>query len=254
MISFPQNFGERQCDRVFLRKLGVAAPGVPAASLLWMLYLVWRDFGTARDDRREVPLDAAARADSDAVAILEAYIGWPGGPGRFIETGIAAGFFSLVAISEAQAELILADFFPANSSSSGISNSELGGVMKSLGKARLQSEAETSDQLRLFESQGGVDIPDATPQQVKGGVFLIHSICNTLKRAKPASEAWKSTLLAKAVAVVKEHPDGDRDLVLKWFVKNRGSQLIPTRLDFVLDQFGSFLVQARKTFAGAQPR
>lgn len=247
MITFPQNFGDRPCDRVFLRKL--AAPGCPAAALLWMLFLVWRDFGTARDDRREVPLDPAARADSDAVAILEAYVGWPGAPGRFIETGVAAGFFSLVPVTETAAELILTEFFPANASaSSGVSNSELGGVMKSLGKARLLSEAETSDQLRLFEAQGGVVVADASPAQVKAAVLLIHTICNTLRRAKPASEAWKSTLLAKAVHVVKTFPQTDRDLVLKWFVKSRDSQLIPGRLDFVLDQFETFVAPARKTF------
>ena len=37
---------------------------------MWAAFLVWKDLGTARDDRRRVPLDPAARASSPEVSII----------------------------------------------------------------------------------------------------------------------------------------------------------------------------------------
>jgi hypothetical protein len=246
-LSLPLNFGHRQCDRLLV--LSFAASEHERFKILWMALRVWQDFATAREDRREVPADPAARTSSPAVQILEDYIQWDGEKGRFVEEGIKAGFFLLSPISEQTAELILADFFPANASSRQVSVSQLGGIGKRYANVLLRAEASASDQLQLFKAQNVQPVEGASPKELKEATKLIHSICLALMRVAPKSEEWKGVLLEKAVTLVRDHSPDERESVLRWFIGNRSDQRIAQRTDLVLDQFPTFIPEAVQMFA-----
>ena len=144
LLTLPLNFGERPCDRTLLALLR----DHPRSAILWSAFLVWKDFGIARDDRREVPLDHAQRMASPAVAIIEQFCGWDGLAGAFVEAAITAGFFTLTPVTDTTAELVLVDFFPANHSGArDITNSKLGGIAKGVNAARKGAERSTREQL-----------------------------------------------------------------------------------------------------------
>lgn len=245
-LTVPINFGHRQCDRVFIRAL--AAFGFDRESMLWKMFLVWMDFGTAREDRRQIPAPEDQRATSATVAVLEEFIGWKGGAGEFIRAGIDSGFFILTPLSEELVELVLADFFPANASATRLTNSEHGGVMKSYRNVKTKAEAAAADQLTLFRSTGGIAIDGADEKQIKRALLFVHSICQSLRRAAPSDEVWRQTILAKAIEIIKASDERERESVIRWFIKNRDSQRIATRLDLVLDQFTSFIPEAIQSF------
>jgi hypothetical protein len=245
-LTLPINFGVRACDRVLV--LRMSEHGADRYQILWLAFLVWRDFGTAREDRREVPLDPADRAKSIPVSILEEYIGWAGQRGVFIEECIAAGFFSLVPVTATTAELILTDFFPANAAASTLTNSEKGGVARKYNNIMVRAEASAADQLRLFDAEGGVQIEGAAAKDIKAATKLVHSICLSLNRKVPEAQAWKENILSKAIAVIQSTTDRERECILKWLFKNRNDQKIPLRLDFVLDQFASYREESVRAF------
>ncbi len=247
-LTLPAAFGHRQCDRLLIRQL-TSGPGLDRSAVFHMMFLVWQDFATAREDRRRIPAVAEARATCATVAILEEYIGWKGVSGGFIAAGIDTGFFMLTAVCDLEAELILTDFYPANSNASSLSNSEKGGFAKSYKRLHNLAEIAASDQLRLFESTGGLDIQGITDRQKKSALQFIHGICLALNRQKPADETWKTTLISKALEIITRTTEDQRVAVIKWFMKNRDSQRIGLRLDLVLDQFESFLPEATAAFA-----
>jgi len=249
-LTVPVNFGHRQCDRLLYLKL--ATTDHTRASIFHMMFLVWQDFATAREDRRRVPADGKARAACPTVSILEEYIGWSREPGGFIAAAIDSGFFMLTPVSPVEAELVLADFFPANSNSTRIGNSELGGIGKSYKRLHTLAEIAAVDQLRLFEATGGLSLEGVNDRQKKTALQLIHGICLALKRQKPSDETWKTSLIGKAVEILGRTTDEQRVAVVKWFMKNRHSQRIGLRLDLVLDQFESFIPEAVASFPGAR--
>lgn len=249
-LTLPLNFGERQCDRALLANLGFrGSDAAMRSSILWMAFMVWRDFGIARDDRRAVPLDPAARASSQTVAIIEQYIGWAGDPGGFVQAAITAGFFDLVPTSESEGDLVLVDFFPANRSEARqISNSKLGGISKGVNIARRDAEVGANEQLGLFEKSNNPVLQSYTKEQVKAALFLVHQVCRILRRQPPVAHEWRDTLTAKALAVLANHPEPDLDCAFRWFAANRDSQQVPPRLDFILDQFSGFVAKGRLDF------
>lgn len=249
-LTVPVNFGHRQCDRLLYLKL--ATTDHSRASIFHMMFLVWQDFATAREDRRRVPAEEAARATCPTVSILEEYIGWTSAPGGFITAAITAGFFILTPVAPGEAELVLTDFFPANAGSTRIGNSELGGIGKSYKRLHTLAEIAAVDQLRLFESTGGLTLEGVTDRQKKTALQLIHGICMALKRQKPADETWKTSLIGKSLEILGRTTDEQRVAVVKWFMKNRDSQRIGLRLDLVLDQFESFIPEATAAFPGAR--
>lgn len=242
-LSLPIDFGRRQCDRLLVRNL---AKGDDRGSILWQALLIWQDYATAREDRRQVPADPVARAKCDAVAILEEFIGWTGGAGEFIESAINAGFFLLTPVNGQVCDLVLTDFFPANANFAKLSNSEVGGVGKSFSRVKRDAELAASDQLKLFEREGGLGGLDEN--KARAALRLINAICNSLKRQFPVDDTWKSVLIPKACEIIRQVPEADRECVFKWFIKNRSSQRIPLRLDFILDQFKDFIPDAVSAF------
>jgi hypothetical protein len=252
-LTLPLNFGERPCDRsllAYLRPLLANGPR-PAdpSSLLWSAFLVWKDFGIARDDRRAVPLDASLRALSQPVAIIEQYCGWVGAPGRFVEAAIQAGFFLLSPVDATTAELILVDFFPANHSvARDVSNSKLGGISKGVNLARAKAADAADEQLEFFTRTGNSLLETYGKTELREAVMFIHQICNILRRPAPASKEWKETLTVKALDVLDKHIAADVAVAFKWLLSNRTSQEIPPRLDFILDRFPDFVAKGRKDF------
>lgn len=249
-LVLPLNFGERPCDRALLANFR-AAPGDLAqrGHILWMALQVWKDFGIARDDRRAVPLDPAARAACQTVAIIEQFIGFAGDAGRFVEAAIAAGFFALIPIDETQADLVLVEFFPANHTGArDISNSKRGGISKSVNLARREAEARSKEQLGLFERTESEVIKLHGKERIKAALFLVNQICRILGRNPPVAADWKDTLATKALAVLDSHTEAEREAAFKWFVANRGSQEVPLRNDFILDRFAEFVAKGRRDF------
>ncbi len=242
-LAVPLNFGHRQCDRLLVRSL---APKVERDSVLWKALLIWQDYATAREDRRQVPADPAARATCAAVAILEEFIGWEGESGGFVEPAIQSGFFMLTPVSEHVSDLVLTDFFPANASAVRVTNAQAGGVGRSMNKIAERAEIAASDQLKLFERDGS--LPQMDANRARAALKLIHSICLALKRQSPVDDTWKNTLIPLAAEVIREVPAHERDCVLRWFIANRQDQRIPLRLDFVLQQFKTFIPEALAAF------
>ncbi len=249
-LTLPLNFGERPCDRALLANFKVSHGDLIQRNyILWMALMVWRDFGIARDDRRAVPRDAATRAASQPVAIIEQFIGFVGEPGRFVEFAIDAGFFQLIPIDEATADLVLVDFFPANHTAArDISNSKLGGISKSVNIARREADIRTKEQLGLFERTESDVIRQHGKDRVRDALFLVHQICRILGRQPPVAAEWKEALAPKALAVLDTHTEEEREVAFKWFVANRGSQELPPRMDFILDRFAEFVTKGRRDF------
>jgi len=213
------------------------------------MFLVWKDFGIARDDRRAVPLDPARRAASQPVAIIEQYCGWEGEPGAFVEYAIRAGFFTLAPVDGGSAELVLVDFFPANHSGArDISNSRLGGVSKGVNIARRVSAAAADEQLDFFAKTSNPMLETIGKTELREAVMFVHQICKILRRNPPASREWAETLTVKALGVLDNHSEADVDCAFKWLFINRSSQEIPPRLDFVLDRFPDFVAKGTKDF------
>lgn len=247
-LTLPLNFGERPCDRTLLANF--RPPADQRAGLLWMALRVWKDFGIARDDRRTVPLDEAARRQCQAVAIIEQFIGFEGEAGSFVENAIQAGFFHLVALDEATAELILVDFFPANHSvARDVSNSKLGGLSKGVNIARREAATSAKEQLGLFEQSNSPVLREHGRERVKDALFLVHQICRILRRQPPVAAEWKDTLAGKALTVLDGHTETERETVFKWLAANRNSQEVPPRLDFLLDRFAEFVAKGRRDFS-----
>ncbi len=211
--------------------------------------MVWRDFAIARDDRREVPLDSVERAGCQAVAIIEEYAGWTGTPGEFVEAAIAAGFFQVVPCTEESADLVLVDFFPANhNSANDISASKRGGIAKGLNLSRAEATKKANEQLSFFDQSGDEILSQFNRVELRDAIHFIHQLCTVLRRPAPASREWKEAITAKAIAMLKQHPVTDRDFAFKWFIANRSSQEIPPRLDFIIDQFPTFVSKGRDLF------
>lgn len=250
-LSLPLNFGERPCDRVIVGKLSIPVdnPQVSRGHVLWALMQIWRDFAIARDDRREVPLDAAARAKDDAVTIIEQFAGWWGEPGAMVEICIAAGFFTIVPLDEARAELVLTDFFPANHGNTrGISNSSLGGIKKSVRLAGEAAEEAAKEQLNLFQASGNELVNEFGAQGLERIMIFVHQLCGVLGRPAPKSNEWKAAIVPKAAQVLNTHMQADIHRSFCWFKANKSSQEIPPRLDFILDTYSTFIEKARKDF------
>lgn len=251
-LALPLNFGDRACDRLFVAKLGAVVGGSSVDSkpiYLWSAFMVWKDFGIARDDRRKVPMDADLRAKCDTVVILEQYCGWNGAPGFFVECGIQSGFFELVALDDEYADLVLVDFFPANRSESrNISAAKLGGISKGVNIAREKAKSAADEQLALFEQQDSPLLKGHARERVRNGLFLVHQICRNLRRNPPVAHEWRDSLTRKAMDILDSTTERDRELVFRWFSANRDSQKIPPRLDFVMNEFSNFLSEAKKDF------
>lgn len=249
-LTLPLNFGERPCDRSLLALLRVSPADVTMRSVvLWHAFLVWKDFGIARDDRRAVPRDAAARAQSHPVAIIEQYCGWPGDPGAFVEAAIRAGFFTLAPVDDATAELVLVDFFPANHSGArDLSNSKLGGISKGVNIARRTSESAADEQLDFFAKTANPMLDSIGKAELREAVMFVHQLCKILKRNPPASREWAEALTVKALDVLNRNSAQDLDCAFKWLFANRSSQEIPPRLDFLLDRFSDFVAKGTKDF------
>ena len=268
-LTLPLNFGERPCDRsliAYLRQPGSTDHGprtidhgqqtadngqrtTDPSSYLWAAFLVWKDFGIARDDRRTVPLNSADRRVSHPVSIIEQYCGWDGAAGSFVEAAILAGFFLLSPVDEATAELVLVDFFPANHSGArDISNSKLGGISKGVNIARKQSLAAADEQLDFYAKTKNPMLETIGKTELREAVMFVHQVCKILKRNPPASKEWAEALTVKALQVLDHHSSGDIDLAFKWLLSNRSSQEIPLRLDFLLDRFPDFVAKGNKDF------
>jgi hypothetical protein len=247
-LTLPLNFGERQCDRLLLARL--ASPTCGKQAILWMAFMVWRDFGIARDDRRQVPLDPQARAHCDAVVILEQYCGWEGAAGHFVESAISSGFFLLTPVDELAADLVLVDFFPANRSEARqISNSKLGGISKGMNIARRDAAAAAAEQLGLFEKSDSPVLKAYTKNEIKNALFLVHQVCRILRRQAPVANEWREALASKAITVLNAHTEAELESAFRWMSANRDSQEIPPRLDFILDGFAKFVTNGRRDFA-----
>ena len=249
-LTVPLNFGERQCDRMLLHELRSSGSSPEMKCLVrWMAFLVWKDFGIARDDRRSVPVDSVSRAICPAVIIIEQYIGWEGKPGQFVEAAIAAGFFQLVPLDASSAELVLVDFFPANHSHArDITNSKLGGVNKGVNIALRHAETATAEQLTLFQKTRSTLLDAHSKPDLKAALLLIHQICKVLKRPAPIAEEWQEALTVKALDVKKRHGEAAIQDTLRWFVANRDSQEVQSRLDFILDRFDEFAAKGKRDF------
>lgn len=244
-LILPLNFGERPCDRA----LAAMNPGMTTASVLWSAFLVWKDFGIARDDRRHVPADVAARAASPAVMIIEQFAQWVGVPGVLVESGIKSGFFMLVPVDHETSDLVLVDFFPANHSGSrDINNSKLGGINKSLSHSIRAAKKDADAQLSLFSSTEHSLSKVHSKEDLHQALFFIHQICHVLKRQPPVAAEWKQAITVKALDVLSKFSKPDTEVAFRWFVANRDSQLIPLRLDMVLDQFPAFIERGKKDF------
>jgi hypothetical protein len=207
-LTVPINFGHRQCDRLLVRALATN-PGRERETVLWMMFLCWQDYATAREDRRNVPLDASLRAVSPSIVILEEFIGWKAEAGGFVAAAIEAGFFLLTPVTDDEAELILTDFFPANAVASNLTNSERGGVSKAFNTGMARAEVAAADQLKLFKAQPGPLLPDASEREIKAAILFVHSISQALRRHPPADDVWKQTILARPHRrdeVVREEP------------------------------------------------
>ena len=245
LLTLPLNFGERPCDRTLLALLR----DHPRSAILWSAFLVWKDFGIARDDRREVPLDHAQRMASPAVAIIEQFCGWDGLAGAFVEAAITAGFFTLTPVTDTTAELVLVDFFPANHSGArDITNSKLGGIAKGVNAARKGAERSTREQLDMFAQSSHPLLAEHGRAELRSALLFIHQVCNVLRRQKPASAEWQATLTVKALDILNHHNPAAIEAAFKWFIANRDSQEIPPRLDFILDRFDEFVKKGQRDF------
>lgn len=247
----PLNLGERPCDRALADSLMFSSPQHPAAqpleedAVFLMTWRVWKDFGIARDDRRIVPLDPADRALSPPVRIIERYAKWPGKPGAFVQAAIDAGFFLLVKVDAATAQLILTDFFPANrTGASDMNASKIGGSTKARNHAMRQAKTGADEQLQFFRKSDHSLLRDRDATDVKDGLLFIHQLCGVLRKQVPQAQEWQDQLLTKALAVRAALSQEAIERTFTWFIARRGSQEIPDRLDFILDQFVEFSVRA----------
>lgn len=257
-LTLPLNFGERPCDRTLLACLRpksanegmtTAESSAYSSRCLWSAFLVWKDFGIARDDRRAVPLEPAERAASQSVAIIEQYCGWSGAPGAFVEAAIKAGFFLLSPVDAETAELILVDFFPANHSvARDVSNSKLGGISKGVNLARAKAAGAADEQLEFFTRTNDPLLATCGKTELREAVMFVHQICNILRRPAPTSKEWAQAITVKALDVLDKHVQADVEVAFKWLLSNRSSQEIPPRLDFILDRFADFVTKGRKDF------
>ncbi len=245
-LTLPLNFGERPCDRMLLALL---RPHPPAA-ILWSAFLVWKDFGIARDDRRAVPLSPAGRRQSPAVAIIESFAGHTTGqPGDFVEACITAGFFTLSAVGPDTADLVLTDFFPANHGEARqISNSKLGGIGKGLNLAAARAEGSAKEQLDFFQQTRNPLLDAHSKADLSAALLLVHQLCNMLHRAHPVAEEWQAALAVKALDVLTATAESDREVAFKWFIANRESPEIPPRIDMVLNSFADFVAKGQRDF------
>ena len=244
-LTLPLNFGERPCDRMLLALLRDSPP----SSVLWSAFLVWKDFGIARDDRREVPLEPSARRASPAVAIIEQYAGWAGDGGDFVEAAITAGFFVLAPAGPDTADLVLLDFFPANHGEARqISNSKLGGIGKGLNLAAARAEGSAKEQLDFFSQNKNPLLESYGKDDLKAALLLVHQVCNMLHRPHPVAEEWRAELTVKALDILSRFSVVDREVAFKWFIANRESPEIPPRIDLVLNSFADFVVKGQRDF------
>jgi hypothetical protein len=248
-FSIPNDFTQRPCDRALIAAL--RADGITRLEAIGLMLQIWRDFAIARDDRRVVPAAVAERAASVPVSILEDFAGYAGKvPGHLVESAIAAGFFRLTPISENEAELVLTDFFPANHSTlHGVSASQLGGIHKGLNLSARRAGQFAREQLELFRSANDPVLAAHGEADVKSALHFVGQLCDVLRWHKPQAAEWRGELAAKAIRVLRETTQSQRDNAFRWFIKNRSSQDIPPRLDFVLDRFEEFVGKADATFA-----
>jgi hypothetical protein len=245
-LTLPLNFGERPCDRLLLALL----KHVPSSSVLWSTFLVWKDFGIARDDRREVPLDEAERRASPSVAIIEQFAHIQGPPGDFVEACIAAGFFLLTQVGPRTADLVLLDFFPANHGEARqISNSKLGGIGKGLNLASARAKGSAKEQLDFFKQTRNPLLDTHSKSDLSAALLLVHQLCNMLHRPHPVAEEWQAALTVKALDVLATTSETDREVAFKWFIANRESPEIPPRIDLVLNSFPDFVGKGHRDFA-----
>lgn len=246
-FSIPNNFGERPCDRVLIATLRSSA--VVRLEALGLMLQIWRDFAIARDDRREVPLDAAARAASQAVLIIEEFAGWYKGAGRLVESGIGAGFFSLVPQEEDSAELVLVDFYPANhAAATTVNASRLGGLQKGLGIADRVARKVAGEQLEMFRLTKDPVLAAHSEVDIKAALHFVTQLCHVLRRNQPQAAEWRAELAGKAIQVLHATTVAARDNTFRWFIMNRESPEIPLRLDFILDRFDEFSAKAQSVF------
>ena len=106
-----------------------------------------------------------------------------------------------------------------------------------------------NEQLSFFDQSGDDILTRFNRVELRDAIHFVHQLCTVLRRPAPASREWKETLTAKAVDMLRQHPVTDRDFAFKWFIANRTSQEIPPRLDFIIDQFPTFIAKGREVFA-----
>lgn len=244
-VILPLYFGERPCDRQMMAILSEK----DADYMLACMVRVWRDFAIARDDRRDVPTDPAARRKCAAVKVIEDFARWSGAAGDLVEAGIEAGFFTLVQVENGTSELILADFYPSNRpNAKSLGSSRLGGINKSVNRAQNEAQREADAQLEIFARSGALleGVPKA---DVRAGVVLVNMVCGVLKLPRPQAQEWRESLVKKAIEVGKRYDAASIQRLMRWFVANREDPNIPKRMDFVFDRVDEFINQANREFA-----
>lgn len=250
MNSFhiPATFGDRPCDRMLVALLK-AEFQLAEEKIRWMLFLVWRDYASARDDRRTVPASAAIRASSMPVAIIESYVGWSFGAGKFVESAIASGFFVLSERSRDEADLILLDFFPANrTASKDVSLAKLGGIGKAVASARRLAEAASRQQMDFFSRSAPELLSQFGRTEIKEAAIFVTQLCRIAQFPDPTTAEWKATLISQAIPLLQDYSEGEMHQAFKWVVANRGSQELPQRVDMLMARFGEFVTKGREAY------
>lgn len=242
-LILPLNFGQRPCDRDLA---DILAPKANEAEVLAWSLLVWKDFAIARDDRRSIQL-AEGLEKARTVRTIERFIRWPHGPGGFVIAAIEAGFFSLVRHDTEQAELVLADFFPANRIGAiEVSGSRIGGARKSVRHAKRQAESSVVEQLDFLKRSEHPVLAARSSGDVRAAMLFVHQFCNVLKKPFPQSQEWHAELVGKAVRILTAYDDPQIEKVMTWLVMHRDDQEMQSRTDFLLDAFDSFVERSSK--------
>jgi hypothetical protein len=247
-LTLPLQFGERPCDRQLI--LSLLALGLGKLEALGLMLMVWKDYALARDESRLVPADPAARAASPSVRIIEEYIGWKGEGGGFIAAAIESGFLVLVPHAREDARwMVLPDFFPANQpAATGVSQQKNAARERHAKAAEGDAMKQADEQMKLFIATKSPVIQGVAQGDAAAALTLIASIANTANVPMPGEGEWRNSLITTAFeAKLRHKPDELRNLY-KWLADNRGSEMIPRRIDLILADLPRLIDLARRDY------
>lgn len=245
LFSVPTNILQRDETRIFVRRMGESWGATEDKERYAVMF--WVEFGT--QGRAFRPLRGAHGPDAsnadiskdETVQLIELGVGHRGEAGSLACIALDAGFLK-VTEREGVRGIELAGFSDVNPHFlPGFKSMQAKGATASAeSKRKKHDTAAAGQQRQLLDQQGKLSF-EASPQEVERAIALIMQLDRLAKRKARLTSEYESSLLERAVWVLRNYTAERIDTVTKWLLLKREDVSVIQGSDAVLLRWEEYL-------------